>query len=82
MISDRHANVIDDQPCSVPLALPRTFFMTVRDIGFWIRSARADARLNGCLSISGESTTPCSRCYRSDVPASARHRLWSGCIHP
>ena len=49
MINDRQANSIDDQPCSVPLAPPpQTFFMTVRDIAFWIRSARADARLNGC----------------------------------
>ena len=31
----------------VPLApAPRTFFMTIRDIAFWMRSARADARLN------------------------------------
>ena len=54
MISDRQANFIDDQPCSVPLApSPRTFFMTIRDIAFWIRSARADARLNGCLHDVG-----------------------------
>jgi 2-polyprenyl-3-methyl-5-hydroxy-6-metoxy-1,4-benzoquinol methylase len=25
---------------------PRSFFMTVRDIGFWIRSSRADARMS------------------------------------
>lgn len=32
---------------SVPLAsAPVDFFMTVRDIAFWIRSARADSRLN------------------------------------
>src|SRR5271155_5833930 len=31
----------------VPLApAPRTFFMTIRDISFWMRSARADAQLN------------------------------------
>jgi hypothetical protein len=54
MISDRQASFIDDQPSSVPLAPPpRTFFMTVRDIAFWIRSARADARLNGCLHDVG-----------------------------
>lgn len=30
-----------------PLApAPRTFFMTLRDIAFWVRSARADARLH------------------------------------
>lgn len=30
-----------------PLApAPRTFFMTIRDIAFWVRSARADARLH------------------------------------
>jgi hypothetical protein len=53
MISDQ-ASFIDDQPCSVPLAPPpRTFFMTVRDIAFWIRSAGADARLNGCLHDVG-----------------------------
>ena len=27
--------------------------MTIRDIGFWIRSARADSRLNGCLHDVG-----------------------------
>ena len=54
MISERKENLIDDQPCSVPLApRPRTFFMTIRDIAFWIRSARADARLNGCLHDVG-----------------------------
>lgn len=53
-ISDRQASSIDDQPCSVPLAPPpRTFFMTMRDIAFWIRSARADARLNGYLRDVG-----------------------------
>jgi SAM-dependent methyltransferase len=32
---------------SLPLArAPINFFMTVRDIAFWVRSARADARLN------------------------------------
>ena len=31
----------------LPLASPpRNFFMTIRDIAFWIRSARADSRLN------------------------------------
>jgi SAM-dependent methyltransferase len=31
----------------VPLApAPKTFFMTIRDIAFWLRSARADARLS------------------------------------
>jgi predicted TPR repeat methyltransferase len=30
-----------------PLAeAPRNFFMTLRDVAFWLRSARADARLN------------------------------------
>jgi SAM-dependent methyltransferase len=32
---------------SLPLATPPpNFFMTIRDIAFWIRSARADSRLN------------------------------------
>jgi 2-polyprenyl-3-methyl-5-hydroxy-6-metoxy-1,4-benzoquinol methylase len=32
---------------SLPLASPpRNFFMTIRDIAFWIRSARTDSRLN------------------------------------
>jgi SAM-dependent methyltransferase len=31
----------------VPLAqAPKTFFMTIRDVAFWLRSARADARLS------------------------------------
>ena len=31
----------------VPLVqAQKTFFMTIRDVGFWLRSARADARLN------------------------------------
>ena len=38
----------------VPLApAPRTFFMTVRDIAFWLRSARADARLNRYCQTGG-----------------------------
>src|ERR1700724_3670758 len=38
-----HDNFAD----SLPLAsAPINFFMTVRDIAFWIRSARADSRLD------------------------------------
>jgi predicted TPR repeat methyltransferase len=38
----------------LPLApAPQTFFMTMRDIAFWMRSARADARLNGFLRDGG-----------------------------
>ena len=34
-------------------AAPRTFFMTIRDIAFWMRSARADARFHRyCLSAN------------------------------
>ena len=36
-----------DSGDSLPLAsAPLNFFMTIRDIAFWIRSARADSRLN------------------------------------
>lgn len=53
-MSDRQATSIDDLPGPVPLAPPpRTFFMTIRDIAFWVRSARADARLTGCLQDAG-----------------------------
>ena len=38
----------------VPLApAPRTFFMTMRDIAFWLRSARADARLHRYCHTAG-----------------------------
>ena len=38
----------------VPLApAPRTFFMTIRDMAFWTRSARADARLNRYCRTGG-----------------------------
>jgi SAM-dependent methyltransferase len=38
-----HRNSGDSLPLASP---PLNFFMTVRDIAFWIRSARADSRLN------------------------------------
>jgi SAM-dependent methyltransferase len=38
-----HRNSGDALPLAGP---PLNFFMTVRDIAFWIRSARADSRLN------------------------------------
>ena len=38
-----HRNSADSLPLVSP---PLNFFMTVRDIAFWIRSARADSRLN------------------------------------
>lgn len=43
----------DESTHFVPLApAPRTFFMTIRDIAFWMRSARADAQLNRrCLTM-------------------------------
>ena len=47
MIRDHQANLGVDPPSDVSLApAPQTFFMTMRDIAFWIRSARADARLS------------------------------------
>jgi predicted TPR repeat methyltransferase len=47
----------DDSGESVALAaVPPTFFMTIRDIGFWIRSARADARLNRLRHERGIAT--------------------------
>jgi SAM-dependent methyltransferase len=36
-------NSKDSSPLATP---PLNFFMTIRDIAFWIRSARADSRLN------------------------------------
>jgi predicted TPR repeat methyltransferase len=43
-----------DNPASQALAkAPRTFFMTVRDIAFWLRSARADATLGRLQSERG-----------------------------
>jgi len=43
-----------DLPASASLAdAPRTFFMTVRDIAFWLRSARADAMLGRLQSERG-----------------------------
>lgn len=63
MIRDRFASL-------VPLApAPRTFFMTLRDIAFWMRSARADARLNAYRqagdggSASGDSGPAFDRLY-------------------
>jgi SAM-dependent methyltransferase len=42
---------------SLPLATPPlNFFMTVRDIAFWIRSARADSRLNRLLHEGGAAS--------------------------
>jgi SAM-dependent methyltransferase len=38
-----HSNSGDSLPLASP---PLNFFMTVRDIAFWIRSARADSRLS------------------------------------
>jgi SAM-dependent methyltransferase len=38
-----HSNSGDSLPLASP---PLNFFMTIRDIGLWIRSARADSRLN------------------------------------
>jgi 2-polyprenyl-3-methyl-5-hydroxy-6-metoxy-1,4-benzoquinol methylase len=32
---------------------PTTFFMTIRDVAFWLRSARADARLNRYRDTAG-----------------------------
>jgi SAM-dependent methyltransferase len=65
MISDRQANFRDDPRSDLRLApAPRTFFMTMRDIAFWIRSARADARLNGCLRDVG-SAQAFDRLYES-----------------
>jgi len=41
----------------VPLApAPKTFFMTIRDVAFWLRSARADARLNRYCHTTGSGT--------------------------
>jgi predicted TPR repeat methyltransferase len=43
-----------DIPASAPLAkAPSTFFMTLRDIAFWLRSARADAILERLQSEQG-----------------------------
>jgi predicted TPR repeat methyltransferase len=51
------ALIHDDSGESVALAaVPPTFFMTIRDIGFWIRSARADARLNRLRHERGIAT--------------------------
>jgi SAM-dependent methyltransferase len=47
MIHEDHANFLPLVPA------PRTFFMTIRDIAFWIRSARADSRLNKTPSDNG-----------------------------
>lgn len=42
---------------SLPLAsAPMNFFMTIRDIAFWIRSARADSRLNGLRHERGTAS--------------------------
>jgi SAM-dependent methyltransferase len=50
---------------SLPLASPPlNFFMTIRDIAFWIRSARADSRLNRLRHERG--------------PASAFDQLYAG----
>jgi SAM-dependent methyltransferase len=38
-----HSNSGDSEPLASP---PLSFFMTIRDIAFWIRSARADSRLD------------------------------------
>ena len=43
-----------DVPAPAPLAkAPSTFFMTLRDIAFWLRSARADATLGRLQSERG-----------------------------
>jgi SAM-dependent methyltransferase len=43
-----------DGSTHLPLApAPRTFFMTIRDIAFWLRSARADAQLNRYRTVVG-----------------------------
>jgi len=51
---------------------PREFFMTLRDVAFWIRSARADAALNR-LRATGTAAEAFDRLYReaSDPYASA-----------
>jgi len=42
--------------CSPLARAPINFFMTVRDIAFWIRSARADSRLNGMRRERGTAS--------------------------
>jgi predicted TPR repeat methyltransferase len=45
---------MSDIPASAPLAkAPTTFFMTLRDIAFWLRSAQADAALERLQSDHG-----------------------------
>ncbi len=62
----------------LPLAsAPPDFFMTLRDIAFWIRSARADSRLQRLrhargaaaahnIAINSVSTIVCCRCCRGN----------------
>src|SRR3984957_11189523 len=54
-----HSNSGESEPLASP---PPNFFMTIRDIAFWIRSARADSRLNRLRHEPGAASA-CDQLY-------------------